>query len=63
MVIVGALATWRHEVLILELLEIGVFVTFWFFQTIQLWDVGLTPPGGDMRRVERRFPRHDLVNY
>jgi hypothetical protein len=37
-------------VLILELIAMGVFVTFWFIQTIQLWEVGLEPPA-DIRQV------------
>jgi len=40
---VGLLVTWQHRVLVVEAIETTAFVVFWFFQTIQLWDEGLTP--------------------
>jgi hypothetical protein len=39
--VAGALVNWRHQVLVLELIEITLFVIFWLAQTIELWDVGL----------------------
>lgn len=39
--IVGRLMTWHHQVLLLEGIEATAFVVFWFFQTIELWDIGL----------------------
>jgi len=41
----AALVTWHHEVLVLEIVEITAFVVFWFFQTIQLWNIGLNANG------------------
>jgi hypothetical protein len=40
-VVVGLLVTWHHQVLVLEVVEITLFVTFWLLQTIQLWDMGV----------------------
>jgi hypothetical protein len=39
--VTGNLVTWHHQVLVLEIIEITAFVVFWFFQTIQLWNIGL----------------------
>jgi hypothetical protein len=41
----GRLMTWHHEVLVLEIVELSAFLLFWFFQTVQLWDVGLRADG------------------
>jgi hypothetical protein len=42
--IVGALQTWHHEVLVLEIIELTMFVIFWCAQTIQLWDADPAAP-------------------
>jgi hypothetical protein len=39
--VAGWVMTWRHQVLVLELVEITLFVVFWLAQTIELWDIGL----------------------
>jgi hypothetical protein len=59
-VIVGKLVTWHHQVLVLEIVEATVFVTFWLLQTIQLWDGGLPQPEKPenvepLRRLSRRI--------
>lgn len=55
---VGALVTWHHEVLVLEIIELTVFVVFWFLQTSQLWDTlsASTRPGSEipLRTLSRR---------
>ena len=45
-VIVGikAAPSWRHEVLVLEILELTPFLVYWIVQTIEQWDVGVEPP-------------------
>jgi hypothetical protein len=35
---------WDHAVLVLEGIEIGLFVTFWGLQTIRLWNRTIEPP-------------------
>ena len=49
---IGLATTWRHEVLILEIVQLSMFLVFWLAQTIQLWD-GLVEkdPGQPIRRL------------
>jgi hypothetical protein len=35
---------WDHAVLVLEAVEIGLFVAFWGLQTVRLWDRTVEPP-------------------
>lgn len=45
-VIVGKLVHrgWRHQVLVLEILELTPFLFYWIVQTFEQWNVGVEPP-------------------
>ncbi len=58
-------SSWRHEILVLEILEIAALVAFWSMQTIEHWKVGV-PTGPEratraaassLRNVGRRRHR------
>jgi hypothetical protein len=40
---------WRHQILVLEILELAPFAVFWVLQTVEHWDGGV-PTGGDRTR-------------
>ena len=44
-VLIGSLlvSSWRHQVLVLEILELTPFLVYWIVQTIEQWDVGVEP--------------------
>jgi hypothetical protein len=51
---------WRHQILVLEILELLPFAVFWVLQTIEHWDGGV-PTGGDRARRNAAAPLTQLA--
>ena len=41
-IIAASVVSWSHKVLVLELIELSVFMVYWFVQSIEYWDIGLS---------------------
>ena len=59
--VMGAILHWHHATLVVEIVVLSLFGTFWVIQTWELWTPGLRR--ADSGRARRNYERRPLRNF